>query len=530
MPSVVPTTTAARVERVAPTAEPRPRLERSLLIYACAALLGELAARPRRARTRKVGHGEVRRLFFRALGLAYVAAFRSMRVQVRGLYGARGIAPVHASLELAKTRRLRDKLRLAPTLLWIDDSDDALDRICRRGEVIGLAMALGGPRRLCAAIAWVHYLSLVAVGRPFLSFQWDALLLETGAHAIAIAGSERRGDEPTWIETALMRWLLFRLHFESGVVKWRSPDTSWRERTALERYYETAPLPTVLGWWAQQLPPWFHHFSTWATVAIECGAPVLLLGPRRLRHVGAGALTFLQLLIAATGNYGFFNALAIALHLFALDDRDLGRRGRIRAPRPSMARIGFDVVSASVVLAASLDQLALLLLSPRRAMEVHSALGPVADALAPYRLVSSYGPFSVMTNDRLEIEVEGSDDGERWEELHFRYKPDDVRRRPRWVAPHQPRLDWQMWFAALRDRPPSWFLVFLVRVLEGAPEVLALLESNPFSGPPRYVRATIYRYEMTTIAERRATGCWWSRKLLGAYVPPITLGRATHDD
>ena len=136
----------------------------------------------------------------------------------------------------------------------------------------------------------------------------------------------------------------------------------------------------------------------------------------------------------------------------------------------------------------------------------------LAEAAAPFHVVSSYGLFSAMTTERPEIVIEGSDDGEEWREYGFRYKPGDVTRAPRWVAPHQPRLDWQMWFAAL-GYPPGWFPRFVVRLLEGSPEVLALLERNPFPArPPRFVRALLYDYKMTDLRTHRQTG-----QLVGAH-------------
>ncbi len=150
----------------------------------------------------------------------------------------------------------------------------------------------------------------------------------------------------------------------------------------------------------------------------------------------------------------------------------------------------------------------------------------VADAwLEPFRTFSGYGLFAVMTTERREIIVEGSDDGVNWLPYEFKYKPGDVNRRPAFVAPHQPRLDWQMWFAALGDyRQNPWFVNFCLRLLQGSPEVLALLEKDPFPNhPPRYLRAELYDYRFTSFAGRRATGAWWKREPLGEYLPAISL-------
>jgi hypothetical protein len=130
-----------------------------------------------------------------------------------------------------------------------------------------------------------------------------------------------------------------------------------------------------------------------------------------------------------------------------------------------------------------------------------------------------------MTTERLEIVVEGSDDGQQWRAYEFPYKPGDVSRAPRWAAPHQPRLDWQMWFAALGDyRTNPWFVAFAERLLEGSPEVVALLAKNPFPDhPPRYIRAVTYDYRFSTWEEHRQTGAWWHREPHGDYLPTVGL-------
>ena len=131
-----------------------------------------------------------------------------------------------------------------------------------------------------------------------------------------------------------------------------------------------------------------------------------------------------------------------------------------------------------------------------------------------------------MTTTRPEIIIEGSNDGVNWREYAFKYKPGDVMRRPRWNLPHQPRLDWQMWFAALgsaTDNP--WISIFLQRLLQGSPQVIALLGSNPFPDkPPRFVRAVVYDYRFTSPEEKKATGAWWVRQPEGVYYPAIDLG------
>lgn len=245
----------------------------------------------------------VRWLFLRALGGVYLIAFTSLRTQVLGLYGSRGVEPIGELLADLRARAGPAAHRIAPSLLWLGSSDRDLVRLCRAGQVCSAALLLGIAPRLTTVGAWALYLSFVSVGRDFLSFQWDALLLETGIHAALVAsrgGARTPAEEPSWISTILMRWLLFRLHFQSGLVKLQSRDPTWRRCTACAHHYETQPLPTRLGWYAHHLPRPVQVASTAAALGIELGAPFLVFAPRRLRKAGFWTMFGLQTLIAAT--------------------------------------------------------------------------------------------------------------------------------------------------------------------------------------------------------------------------------------
>jgi hypothetical protein len=314
--------------------------------------------------------------------------------------------------------------------------------------------------------------------------------------------------------------------FASAVVKLTSGDPSWRHATALQYHYETQPLPTWTAWFMHQLPAWCQRLSALFMFAIEGLSPFLIFAPRRLRIAAAVGIVSLQLLILATGNYAFFNLLALALCVALLDDAVWPAGWRRRFER---ARSRPKTLPGWIVVPTTLALFGLSLYPMARAF--HSSadyLGPIRDlyrVTAPLRIVNPYGLFQVMTTRRPEIEIEGSDDGVTWKAYRFRWKPGPLDRRPEFVAPHQPRLDWQMWFAALADfQQEPWFLSFCQRLLEGSPPVLALLDENPFPrAPPRFVRATLYEYHFTDSTTRRATGAWWRRERLGPYGPALAL-------
>jgi hypothetical protein len=312
--------------------------------------------------------------------------------------------------------------------------------------------------------------------------------------------------------------------FASGVVKLTSGDESWLDWTALSYHYESQPLPTWVGWWVHQLPMGMHKATVAATFAVELLVPFLMFVGRIPRLLAFAAFVGLQVTIAATGNYGFFNLLTVVLCIPLLDDAMLPWRGHAGAeepvpPWPPAAWARRVAVGAMLLLATAelVDGL----------VEDVPWPGPLQDArvaLDPFRLTSSYGLFRVMTKGRPEIVVEGSRDGIEWKEYAFRWKPGDPLRAPAFLPPHMPRLDWQMWFAALSryERTP-WFEEFLDRLLDNAPAVVGLLAENPFPDePPRFVRAMLWRYEFTTRDERRASGAWWKRTKVGLYSPVLS--------
>jgi hypothetical protein len=315
----------------------------------------------------------------------------------------------------------------------------------------------------------------------------------------------------------------------SGVVKLISGDPNWWNLSALSYHFVTQPLPTPLAWYAAQMAPAALRFATGAVFFIELGLPFLIFAPRRLRFCAAFGILLLQVCILLTGNYNWFNLQTMWLCLPLFDDAALSRL----APARLMRRVPAAADDRAPKRAAALAVGALTLLIVFCSLvEMDLRFGGNPPAFAqkidrfaePFHLVSSYGLFAIMTTSRDEIVIEGSSDGIEWREYEFRYKPGDLFRAPPWNIPHQPRLDWQMWFAALEDpRRLPWFWRFLQRLLENEPSVTALLRKNPFPDkPPVYVRAQFYDYAFTDHAGK-ATGRWWERHLLGLYFPIVSL-------
>ena len=468
-----------------------------------------------------------RRAVLAGLGLCYLAGFWSFGVQVRGLIGSGGLAPAARYLDAAAAQLGPARYWELPTVAWISASDRALVGFCALGALASLGLVFDVATGACALACWALYLSLCVVGSDFMGFQWDSLLLEAGLIALFFAPwalHKKSRTAPSRGALFLLRLLLFKLMLQSGMVKLLSGDPSWRGLTALTYHYWTQPLPTPLSWWANLLPTGFQKFSCLALFAVELGAPWLLLGPRRVRAAGAAAISFLMLLIALTGNYGFFNLLAWVLCIAALDDsfpllaRLAPKKAASRAAPPWRGR----VLAAFAALWLTVSGIAWSLRSGAPP-PLARAWGALLTVVEPLRSINNYGLFAVMTTTRDEIMIEVSADGHDWKEWPFKWKPGDPRRAPPFVAPHMPRLDWQMWFAAL-GAPSPWFGNLLYRLLQGSPDVERLLGPSPLNGDrPAYARASLWTMRFSTPEERRADGSWWHRERKGLYFPVVAL-------
>ncbi|MCB0354894.1 MAG: lipase maturation factor family protein [Bdellovibrionales bacterium] len=468
-------------------------------------------------------------VLLRGLALVYLFSFLSFTIEVAGLVGPDGIAPAGEFFEAQQHQLGTSAQFLVPSVFWFDASQRALQGVGIAGILFSVAGLFGILPLITFTLLWGLTLSCVTVGQLFYSYQWDTLLLEAGFLALFLAPlsfvhrlSSESPPQPVFIW--LFRWLVFRLMFFSGLVKLMSGDLSWQNLTALTFHYETQPLPNPLSWYAHQLPLWFQRGSAALMFVIELVLPFCIFGPRALRVAAFFGFSALQILIFATGNYTFFNLLALVLTLSLLDDKSLSRfvpEGLFREyvltlqnRAASGWKNGVAAVVASLLFAFSLIPIGGLAYLP-------PVLQQAFLLATPYHISSSYGLFAVMTQTRNEIILEGSVDGKEWLPYEFTYKPGALERVPGQIAPLQARLDWQMWFAALGTcRQNPWFLRFQQRILENSPSVLALLETNPFvKTPPRFIRSLLYRYSFTSWGEKN----WWKREQIGPYCPIIAL-------
>lgn len=503
--------------------------------------------------------GLTRWLFLRLVAAVACVAFVSYAVQIQGLVGSQGLLPAGEYIERVEAHFAAQPPGAGggrwqlPTLCWLGHSDAVLQVMAWGGAALSLLLLCGFAQGYLLFALWLLYLSLVVVGQTFLGFQWDSLLLETLLLALFVAPWSLRPrppsrEPPPWRGgVLLLRLLLFKLMFLSGVVKLLSLDDAWWRLSALEVHYYTQPLPTWTSWYAHQLPPWFQQLSVLVMLVIEILVPCLIFAPRRLRLAAVPPLVGFQILIAATGNYGFFNLLTLALCVPLLDDRALagmpgvarwlpaagaagGRQRRASGYRAAV-RVLAPLRTALAVLLVAVSLLTLVREMARthppgeRSSPIGRALHRSERALLswaqpallrytdPFRSVNGYGLFRAMTVRRPEIVVEVLVAGDRWIEVPFRWKPGDPARRPRFTGPHMPRLDWQMWFAALDPRRATpWLTRLAAGLLAGDAAVLELLDRSELPNDHvGAVRFQLYDYRFTSPEERRSSGDWWTR-------------------
>src|SRR5438552_1000883 len=488
-------------------------------------------------------------LVLRALGIIYFSAFFSLIFQIRGLIGPVGILPAGSYLQaVAQSLGHWQRLWYAPTLLWFSSGAAMLHALGWAGMIASLLLVLNLWPRATLAVCFVCFLSFVSAAQDFSGYQSDGMLLEAGFISIFFAPPGfRPGLGPTHPASRaslfLLEWEWFRIYFQSGAVKLLSGDPQWRNYTAMDEYYQNGPLPTWLGWYLQHLPHWFHAGTVYATLSMELGLVWMFLLPRRWRIICFFIVTPWQIGVILTANYTFLNYLVLAMGVLLLDDGFALRvlpakwRGKLdvalaRAKNGTITDIERSLSSirshcSALKLATSAVMLSWIFYATTAELiwmfaRVPLPTSPVA-ALEPFRIANQYGLFAVMTRGRYEIEFQGSADGQNWVAYPFRYKPQDLDQPPGIYAPYQPRFDWNLWFASLgswREYPivPNTE----VRLLSNSQDVLALFAGNPFpSNPPHQIRAVLWQYWFTSMREKRVTGLWWHRQLLGLYAPTL---------
>lgn len=486
-------------------------------------------------------------LFLRFLGIIHLTAFCSYAFQIIGLNGSGGILPTQDQLQLLKEMNLSawDCFLQFPSLAWINCSDSFLQFITIAGSILSVFVILGIATAPCLLLLSVLWLTLVKGGAEFTGFQSDGMLVELTVLSLFFAPWQwieppwpvpekfRRQTSPPMIAIWLLRFMLFRIMFVSGLVKIASGDPTWRDFTAMQYHYETQPIPTPLAWYAHHLPAWINKASVGGMYVSEIFAPLCIFGPRGFKIFGAFMMASLHIGIALTGNYTFLSFLMVTLCVTLLDDRLLEKvfpkeltasiKGSLEERQPGKWR---EILYRTVATIFFTVAIAVGLGSIYGSQLIALPLRPILAIFAPLELCNVYGLFAVMTTKRPEIVFEGSNDGKKWLSYEFPCKPgDNLKQAPPWVAPHMPRLDWRLWFAAMgpvSDNP--WVFALVKQMLKGNAELNKFLLVNPFpDAPPKFIRAFVYDYHFTSPEQRATTGDWWWRDNKRVYLEPVTL-------
>ncbi|HEY2124728.1 MAG TPA: lipase maturation factor family protein [Chthoniobacterales bacterium] len=469
-------------------------------------------------------------VILRLLGFVYAVAFLAAAQQLVPLIGEHGLTPathfLH-SLQAALGSRAAGMTQV-PTLFWLGISDRALVLAAWVGFGLSLVVLGGYANAVILTILWAIYMSIVHVGQIWYGYGWEIQLLETGFLAIFLCplldARPFPRSPPPLLVLWLFRWLGFRIMLGAGLIKLRG-DPCWRDLTCLCYHYETQPIPNPLSLYLHFAPRWFHQIETAWNHFTELIVPWFSFGPRHARHVAGVLLVSFQVFLILSGNLSFLNWLTIIPFLACFDDtwlrrilpQALVRRAEMAAEKSERSRVHEGLAVCLIILVAYLSIAPVLnLASGRQAMNT---------SFNPLDLVNTYGAFGTVGRERDEIIFEGTSDmritgDTQWKEYEFKAKPGDPNRRPAVIAPYQPRIDWQIWFAAMAspaDYP--WTLHFVWKLLQNDPPTLSLLANNPFpDAPPHYIRARLYRYQFAPPGEKG----WWKREPVGDWLPALS--------
>jgi len=486
-------------------------------------------------------------LILRLLGFIYFIAFLAAANQIVPLVGQHGLLPANTFLDRVAGHfgsRWDGFLQL-PSLFWFNVSDHFLVAMAWLGVALSLIVLLGYANAILMSLLWALYMSFCNIGQDWYGYGWEIQLLETGFLAIFLCplldGRPFPKRPPPTPVLWLFRWLIFRIMLGAGLIKLRG-DPCWRDLTCLYYHYETQPIPNPLSWWLHFRPHWFHKFGVLWNHILELVVPWFAFGPRTARHIAGAVLVSFQIVLILSGNLSFLNWLTIVPALACFDDSLLRKLFPRRLVRGVFTLSPSDGERAGVRgladqlrwKTASAHERAALILAGVVAL---LSISPVANMLSPAQvmntsfnrlhLVNTYGAFGSVGQVRTEIVFEGTSDPTitaqtQWKEYEFTAKPGNPMRRPAIIAPYQPRIDWQIWFAAMStpDQYP-WTLHFIWKLLHNDPGTLSLLANNPFPAqPPRYIRAQFYRYQFAPPGD--PSGAWWKRTLLGSWLPPLS--------
>ena len=473
-------------------------------------------------------------LILRLLGAVYAVAFLAAINQLIPLIGSHGLLPADTFLTRISNAigSTAGFIRL-PSLFWITDSDTSLLVVAWTGFLLSILVTAGFANAIVLFALWIMYTSIVNVGQEWYGYGWEIQLLETGFLAIFLCPLLNPRpfpkQPPPFPIIILFQWLICRIMLGAGLIKLRG-DEIWRNATALYYHFETQPIPGPLSRWFHFLPHPALHFGVYYNWLAELIAPFFVFWPRPARHIAGIIIIGLQLILILSGNLSFLNYLTVIPALACFDDGFWSRllpRALIRKAETALTTaepsrpMTITAWTVTVIIGLLSIQPVLNMISPNQIMNT---------SFDPLNLVNTYGAFGSVGQERLNIVFEGTTDSipidsAHWIEYPYKALPVALDKRPPQIAPYQPRLDWQMWFAAMSTPAEyPWTLTLISKLLHNDPGALSLFAANPFpSKPPIYIRAILYRYSFAKPGDTQ--GRWWNRTPVGApWLPAMSAG------
>ena len=469
-------------------------------------------------------------VILRLLGFVYAVAFLVAALQLVPLIGREGLTPAHDflyNIHSAVGSRTMGMWQV-PTLFWFGCTDQGMSIFAWVGFALSLVVLAGYANSILMTVLWMMYMSIVHIGQVWYGYGWEIQLLETGFLAIflcpLIDWRPFPKSRPPILVIWLFRWLGFRIMVGAGLIKLRG-DECWRNLTCMFYHYETQPIPNPISRYLHFAPQWFHRIETLGNHFVELIVPWFSFGPRTARHIAGALLVLFQLFLIISGNLSFLNYLTIIPFLACFDDSFLRRV----LPKKLVDRAERAAQQAQPSLTNNIVTVALSILV------AYLSIGPITNLLSPHQamntefnqfaLVNTYGAFGTVGRERNEIIFQGTEDttingDSKWKDYEFVAKPGDPNRAPPFIAPYQPRIDWQIWFAAMETPADQrWTLHFVWKLLHNDRGTLSLLANDPFPDkPPHFIRAQLYRYRFAPLGEHG----WWHRELIGDWLPPLS--------
>jgi hypothetical protein len=472
-------------------------------------------------------------MILRLLGLVYAVAFLVAINQAVPLIGAHGLLPLDSYF-----RQINNALGSAgmgfvrlPSVFWLWRSDAALLTMAWLGFVLSLVVLAGYANAPLMGLLWFLYMSFVHAGQDWYGYGWEIQLTETGFLAIFLCPLLDMRPfpkrPPPLLIIILFRWLIFRIMFGAGMIKYRG-DQVWRNGTALYYYFETQPIPGPFTRWFHFLPHVWLRLGVWFNWLAELAAPWFVFGPKLARHFAGAIIILLQLSIMASGNLSFLNWLTVVPALACFDDSFWARllpRHLVQKAEQAAGNAGelYPMVVTSWIITALVALLSiqpvLNILSPGQVMNT---------SFDPFDLVNTYGAFGSVGRERFNVVFEGTsaaqpDSTAHWKPYLYKGLPVLLNQMPPQIAPYQLRLDWQMWFAAMSTPEQyPWTYNLIWKLLHNDRQILGLFAANPFpNAPPRYIRAVLYRYRFAVPGNPQ--GLYWTRERIGEWIPAISV-------